>query len=145
MIRQISHLCFDTDNLPAMVAFYETLGLTKKFPFLTKDGQTFGYYLTAGNSTFLELFDRTLKSTVWGNGAPPATPLTKGTQYVHLCFEITGLQAFKAKLEQRGVKVGPISTGMSKALAAWTSDPDGNTIELLEYTSESLHIQPSNP
>ncbi len=142
MIRQLAHLCFDTDNAPALVEFYSSkLGLPLKFTLKTKDGRDFGYFIACGDSTFIEIFDRALKATVWGNGSAPP-PMVKGNQYQHFCFEVTALAAFKTKLESLGVKVGPISTGMSKNLQAWTADPDGNAIELMEYTAESHHLRP---
>jgi len=141
MIRQLAHLCFDSDQPEALVEFYTTkLGLPLKFTLKTKTGEDFGFFIDCGNSTFIEIFHRTLKTTVWGDGsAPPA--LQKGTQYQHLCFEVTALEEFKAKLESLGVKVGPISKGMSKNLAAWTADPDGNVIELMQYTTESFQLR----
>jgi hypothetical protein len=60
----------------------------------------------------------------------------------HFCFEVTNLTDFRAKLERAGLKMTPISTGMSKAIQSWTNDPDGNPIELMEYTPEALHVQP---
>lgn len=140
MIRQLAHLCFDSDNPAALVDFYTKLGLPLKFTLKTAAGVDFGFFIECGNSTFIEIFDRTLKMTVWGDGSEP-TPLQKGTQYQHLCFEVTGLAEFKAKLESMGVKVSPISKGMSKNLAAWTADPDGNVVELMECTSESFQLK----
>jgi catechol 2,3-dioxygenase-like lactoylglutathione lyase family enzyme len=140
VIRQVAHLCFDSDNPLALVEFYSSkLGLPVKFTLKTKEGQDFGYFIACGNSTFLEIFDRALKIKVWGG---ELKPLERGNQYQHYCFEVTALREFKAKLESAGVKVGPITTGMSKNLQCWINDPDGNSIELMEYTAESFHMKP---
>jgi catechol 2,3-dioxygenase-like lactoylglutathione lyase family enzyme len=141
MIRRLGHLCFVTDNLDRMVDFYtKGLGLKVKFSFTNADGQVFGHYLVCGDSTFIEIFDRVLKHKQWGG---PLEPLRGGGQYQHFCFEVTALRDLKAALEARGVKVGEVATGMDHSLQAWTGDPDGNAIELMEYTSQSWQLQGS--
>jgi lactoylglutathione lyase len=139
MIRRLAHLCLVTDNLDAMVEFYsKKLGLPVKFAFKNADGQIFGYYLDCGDSTFLEIFDRVLKGKQWGGGKDP---LKKGNQYDHLCMEVTGLKDLKAALEKKGVKLTDIKEGMDHSLQSWTSDPDGNPMELMEYSTRSPQIQ----
>jgi lactoylglutathione lyase len=141
MIRRLAHLCFVTEKLQPMVDFYtESLGLTLKFHFEHADGGVFGAYIDCGDDTFLEIFDNAGRSKQWGGGKTPA-PLTRGNQYAHFCLEVTGLADLKAKLESRGVKIGDIKRGMDHSLQAWLADPDGNQIELMEYTAQSLQIQ----
>jgi lactoylglutathione lyase len=141
MIRRLGHLCFVTDNLERMVEFYsKTLGLPVKFTFRNADGEVFGHYLECGDSTFIEIFDRVLKVKQWGGGLEA---LHQGNQYSHFALEVTGLRDFKAALEKKGVKLSDIATGMDHSLQSWTSDPDGNPVELMEYTSQSWQIQRS--
>jgi catechol 2,3-dioxygenase-like lactoylglutathione lyase family enzyme len=139
MIRRLAHLCFITDDLNRMVDFYsKTIGLPVKFSFKNADGEIFGYYLECGDSTFVEIFDRVLKHKQWGG---TLEDLHRDGQYNHFCMEVTGLPDFKAKLEARGLKLTDIKTGMDHSLQSWTSDPDGNAIEFMEYTAQSLQIQ----
>jgi catechol 2,3-dioxygenase-like lactoylglutathione lyase family enzyme len=139
MIRRLAHLCFITDDLPRMAEFYtEKLGLPVKITFRNADGETFGYYFDCGDSSFIEVFDRKLKQKQWGGSLEP---LGGRTGYDHFCCEVTALADFKATLESRGVKVSEIRSGMDGSLQAWTNDPDGNAIELMEYTARSLQIQ----
>jgi len=35
--------------------------------------------------------------------------------------------------------------GMDGSRQAWINDPDSNAIELMEYTHDSLQLQPVNP
>ena len=101
MIRKLAHICLTTDDLPRLLDFYHAkLGLPIKFPFINKDGQTFGYYLACGDTTFIEIFDRVLKAKQWGGDEP----LTYGNRIGHFCFEITGLKEFKSQLEGRGAE-----------------------------------------
>ena len=139
MIRRLGHLCFVTDHLDAMLDFYtRALGLPVQIVFQNDQGQVFGYYVAMGDSTFIEIFDRVLKVKQWGGALEELRP---GNRYAHFCLEVTALADFKAALEARGVKVSDIHTGMDHSLQAWLHDPDGNAIELMEYTSASWQLQ----
>jgi catechol 2,3-dioxygenase-like lactoylglutathione lyase family enzyme len=101
-------------------------------------GNVFGYYIDCGDSTFIEIFDHAGMIVQWG-GQP--RPIEAGNRYAHFCLEVTALRDLKAALEARGVSVGEISQGMDGSMQAWTKDPDGNAIELMEYTSASKQLQ----
>ena len=144
MICRLAHLCFVTDQLDVMKHFYhQTLGLPLKIRFQNKDGQTFGYYFDCGDSSFIEIFDRTLMHKQWGTGE--LTPRVAGNQYRHFCFETTGLADLRTKLIAQGLPVTELRRGMDRSWQAWIKDPDGNDIEMMEYTAESLQIRNTNP
>jgi lactoylglutathione lyase len=63
------------------------------------------------------------------------------TFYQHFCLEIEGIDAFRDRLMARGVAVTEIAVGMDGSKQCWIKDPDGNSIELMEYTPVSLQIQ----
>lgn len=127
-------------QLPAKLAFYRNgLGLPVKFALKHDDGTPFGYYLAAGHTTFVEIFDRAGAVKQWGGENLPLRP-HDGSHYNHFCFEVTGLEAYCAKLSAQGVAVRPISVGMDHSKQAWIKDPDGNTIELIECTPKSLQL-----
>jgi lactoylglutathione lyase len=131
MIRQLAHLNFVTNDLAKIIDFYvNRLGMTVKFTLNNKQGQPFGYYFECGNTTFLEFFDQTMSTQVWGG---KEVELTAGTRYRHFCLEITGLDDFCKELKSKGVEVSEISMGMDNSRQAWIADPDGNQIELMEY------------
>jgi lactoylglutathione lyase len=139
MIRQLAHLCFHTDRIDQMVAYYQqVLGLPVKFTLTGDDGQALGYYFDCGQSTFIEIFDQARAIRQWGGHLEPLAP---GNRYQHFCLEITGLEAFKATLENRGLSVSPITLGMDGSRQAWITDPDGNAIELMEYTPQSRQLR----
>lgn len=138
MIRQLAHLNFVTDDLPAIIDFYvNKLGMQVKFTLNNEQGVVFGYYFDCGNSTFLEFFDQALAVQQWGGEVQPLTP---GTRYKHLCLEVTGLDEYRQKLLEKGVAVTEISLGMDNSRQAWITDPDGNAIELMEYGPHSLQL-----
>jgi len=140
MIRKLAHLCLVSDQLDVMMRFYtEKLGFKIKFSFRNDQGQIFGHYLETGDTTFVEIFDRTLRNKICGKGAE-LTPFKQGpgeNQINHFCFEVTGMREHIAQLESRGVAVRNIKTAMDHSHQAWTSDPDGNLIEFMEYTAAS--------
>ncbi len=138
MIRQLAHLNFVTDDLPAIIDFYiDKLGMEVKFTLDNEQGVAFGYYFGCGNSTFLEFFDQALAARQWGGEVQPLTP---GTRYKHFCLEVTGLEAYRQTLLEKGVAVTEISLGMDNSRQAWITDPDGNAIELMEYGPQSLQL-----
>jgi catechol 2,3-dioxygenase-like lactoylglutathione lyase family enzyme len=138
MIRQLAHLNFYTNDLSKIIDFYvNKLGMNVKFTLNNKQGQPFGYYFGCGNTTFLEFFDQAMAVEMWGG---KVAELTNGTRYKHFCLEVTGLEEYCKMLQGKGVPVSEISMGMDNARQAWTADPDGNDIELMEYGPFSLQL-----
>lgn len=139
MIRRLAHLCLMTNDLNRQIAFYrDGLGLPIKFRFTNVEGELFGVYFECGDTTFIEIFDQVLAARQWGGDL---RPLHEGNRYNHLCLEVVGLKELREKLLGRGVKLGEISTGLDHSYQAWTNDPDGNRIELMEYTHRSWQLQ----
>jgi lactoylglutathione lyase len=143
MIRKLAHVCLITDHLDRLLDFYSRqIGLPVRFPFRNAEGQIFGYYLECGEMSFIEIFDQTLKIKQWG-GTP--VELKPGTQVNHVCLEVMGLKEFCATLEARGVRIHNMKTGMDHSMQAWTTDPDGNLIEFMEYTRQSWQLRGNEP
>jgi len=142
MIRQLAHLCFKTSRLDEMTAFYrDTLGATLKFRYLAKDGRAIGCYLAFGETTFVEIFDHA-DAHRRSQSAKPLEPLEEPRdpwlmRYNHFCFQVERLDHYVALLESRGVSVTGRKTGNDRSHQAWIKDPDGNLIELQEYTPQS--------
>lgn len=144
MIRRLAHLCLKTANLDRLVCFYrDQLGLTVKFRFAAKDGAIFGAYIAMGDTTFVEFFDQAGANKQWGGSATP-DPLVNGNRYDHFCLEVTDLTALRNTLISRNVEVTPIKTGLDGSRQAWLADPDGNRIELMEYTHASAQLAPGD-
>jgi catechol 2,3-dioxygenase-like lactoylglutathione lyase family enzyme len=127
-----------TNDLSKIIDFYvNKLGMKVKFTLNNKEGKPFGYYFECGGTTFLEFFDQKMAAEVWGG---EVSDLNSGTRYKHFCLEVTGLDEFCKTLASRGVKVSSISLGMDNSRQAWIADPDGNSIELMEYGPFSLQL-----
>lgn len=139
MIRQLAHVCIHTNNLDGMVAFYTgSLGLPIKFRLRNEEGETVGVYLGCGQTTFLEIFDQSGVLAMFGGEKVDlaASP----TRLQHFCFEVTGLEAMKQRLEAGQIPYLDQGMGLDNALQIWVGDPDGNAIELMEYTATSMQL-----
>jgi len=140
MIKKLAHVCLFTDQLNAMIAFYrDTLGFPIKFTMKNDDGFEFGYYFASGEQTFVEIFDQRGAVKQWG-GEVQALRSNAEAHARHFCFEVNGLEDVVAALTAKGIKVRPIAVGIDHSKQAWIKDPDGNDIELMEYTPRSLQL-----
>ncbi len=139
MIKQLAHLCLKTSQLEQMTTFYrDALGATLKFRYLNQAGQPIGCYFAFGANTFVEVFDHA-DAHRRSNSPRPLEPLEEPRdpwlmRYNHFCLQVEGLDEFVALIESRGVNVTGRKTGNDHSRQAWIKDPDGNLIELQEYT-----------
>ncbi len=129
MIKGLSHACYVVADLKRSLAFYrDKLGLPLAFELNLNEGKTQGVYLHAGQRTFIELFQG------------KAVPTPGDASYKHICLEVDDIKATVATLRERGVTVGEISLGGDHSYQAWLADPDGNRIELHQFTDKSLQV-----
>jgi catechol 2,3-dioxygenase-like lactoylglutathione lyase family enzyme len=125
-IKGVAHVCYTVRDLEVATEFYcGKLGLKRAFDFINDQGERFGVYIHAGERTFVELFK--------GELGPPA----KGQAYRHLCLEVDDLAATVDELRSRGVQTSAPRLGSDHSWQSWIQDPDGNRIELHQYTPES--------
>jgi len=142
MTVRLAHLCFHTNRFEEMTAFYrETLGLPVKFELRLPDGRVFGRYFSLGNTSFLEIFDQAGAVEMWGGTVGIVAPKPY-QNFQHFCLEIKRLDEYRAELVGRGLSVSEIKMGVDNSRQAWIKDPDGNDIELMEYTDRSLQTTP---
>lgn len=140
MITRLAHLCFQTNRFDEMTAFYrDTLGLPIKFSLRLPDDCVFGHYFVLGGSSFLELFNAAGACELWGGTPGPRSPVP-GQTYQHFCLEVEGIADVRSAILEAGCDVTDITKGMDGSLQAWIKDPDGNDIELMEYTRDSLQL-----
>ena len=125
MIKNLAHVCFVVSDLDASIAFYEKLGLKQTFDFVRDTGERHGVYLHISGRNFLELFV--------GKLDPPA----ERQRYKHVCFEVDDMDATVASLRSQGITASDPKLGSDKSIQSWLKDPDGNQIELHQYTPQS--------
>ncbi|MFP4222587.1 MAG: VOC family protein [Phycisphaeraceae bacterium] len=126
MITGIAHLCFFVRDLDAMEAFYcETLGLERAFDFTDDAGHRTGMYVHVGGRTFIELFEK------------PHEDRSATQAYQHVCLEVDDLAKTVEALQAAGVETSEPKLGDDESWQAWITDPEGNAIELHQYTPKS--------
>jgi lactoylglutathione lyase len=136
MITQLAHLNFFSDQPKTMIDFYvHKLGLKIAFTLDNDKREPFGWYVACGRMTFIEIFDQAGAVRQWGGSV---AALQNGNKYRHLCFEVEDLESYRDILLERGIMITPITVGMDNSKQAWVKDPDGNDIELMEYTPASF-------
>jgi catechol 2,3-dioxygenase-like lactoylglutathione lyase family enzyme len=129
MIKAIAHVCIGATDLQKTEKFYcQDLGLAKKFNFV-KNGKIFGFYLAAGNGSFIEVFEQSAVD----NGKEP---LMK-----HICLEVDSVARTVKDLKAKGIPIKVDTTmGADNSWQAWTEDPSGVAIEFHEYTPTSCQF-----
>ncbi len=136
MITQLAHINLFSDQPKEMIDFYvNKLGLKIAFTLDTEKGVPFGWYIKCGKMTFIEIFDQVGAVRQWGG---KVTALEHGSKFKHLCLEAEDLENFRDVLIEKGVSISSITVGMDNSKQAWIKDPDGNDIELMEYTPASF-------
>jgi catechol 2,3-dioxygenase-like lactoylglutathione lyase family enzyme len=126
MVKGLAHICFVVKDLEASIAFYrDRLGFTPAFDFTNDKGERYGVYLRVGGRSFIELF----KGEVEARAAKQS--------YSHFCLEVDDIQGTARQLRAAGLEVSEVKMGMDNSWQAWLEDPDGNRIELHEYTAKS--------
>lgn len=125
MIKQLAHINIGTHDLAAAEHFYcDILGMDKSFEFI-KDGELYGFYAGAGNTTYIEVF---IEENEIGDSPG---------RMRHLCLEVEDLDATIAGIRAKGWEISDKSFGCDKSWQAWISDPSGVQIELMQYTEDS--------
>lgn len=126
MIKGIAHICFIVRDLEATIKFYcDILGFNLAFDYVDEQGKLIGAYLHTGDRNFIELFERT------------PSPKAEKQAYQHLSLEVDNMEKTVAHLKSRGIEVTEIGRGGENSWIARFADPEGNKIELQEYTPES--------
>ena len=127
-IRKIDHLVLRTENVAAMVQFYEeVLGCRVERALPEETGLT---QMRAGDA----LIDIVAVDSELGRagGGPPGPT---GNNVDHFCLELkdTGPSELRDWLVGRGVECGEFETRYGAGgfgLSIYIRDPDGNTVEL---------------
>ncbi len=129
LIKQLAHVCIFARDLAATEAFWSgALGLPVAFRF-TRNGGPYGFYLTAGGRTNIEVFQKS------------ETSFEERNQINHVCLEVHSLDAAIAALRDKGISITDKKLGVDETWQAWTADPNGVKIELFEYTEQSAQFR----
>ncbi len=128
MITRLAHVCLNVRDLQQTIAFYHgALGLPIHFTF-EKGAKLFGAYFKVGSErNFIEAFENREVKPV-------------NTGIVHICLEVPDLDAAIRELAAKGVVCTEKKLGCDQSWQTWLADPDGNKIELHQYTAQSSQL-----
>lgn len=133
-IRQTAHTAFAVADIQKSLDYYcGGLGLEKIFELTLSDGRKI-QYLKICDRQFIELF--------YGGNNPKAIIQSRDGSYEHLCLEVTQINELYDDLVKKGIPVdGKPVLGMDGNYQLWSTDPDGNRIEFMEYGSDTMQLK----
>lgn len=162
-ITKLTHCTFCCKDYPKMVRFYEeVLGLKKIFtidfeqdiidgyqkqgyPIIAKAGDEWISYMKVASKEYIELF----------NVPYEGENETKNQEFHHVCLMVEDVVEAAADLRAKGLRLwrGPIwindeiigeydgsEVGQCGSKAFYIQDPEGNEIEIMQYTQNSLQV-----
>jgi lactoylglutathione lyase len=123
-ILGVAHMAIYVSDLQKARAFYKDfLGYEEPYTIKRSDGSDRIAFIKINEDQYLELF---------------AEPPKKDGQLNHISFFTDSAEAMHAYLASRGVKVpDKVGSGQLKNLNFNITDPDGHTVEIVQYQPES--------
>lgn len=127
MIKDLGHTAFAARDVDETLRFYETFGIEEAFRLHHDDGSLMLVYLHVSGDRFIEVFP----------GGPAPDP-DREESFMHICLLTDDIGAVVERLRENGVPIDsePV-LGLDGNLQAWTHDPDGNQIELMQLAEDS--------
>ena len=121
---KLAHVCIETDDIDKTEAFYQKIGLQRRFEFRNEDGVLVGLYMAFSDNTFLEII-KVLKARDEG-------------AVRHFAIEVEDVSQMSDLLLREGIDVTEKKLGVDKTWMITTRDPNKIFIEFHQYTAESL-------
>lgn len=130
-IVDLGHPAFACHDLDASLDFYAKLGIHESFRLMRDDGSLMLIYLHITDDRFIEVFP---------NGPSPEERARKQS-FMHICLAVDDIEAFVEEIRAKGIVIDvEPKMGLDFNVQAWIADPDGNKIELMQYSPESPQI-----
>ncbi len=125
MISGLSHISLSTNSLKKVHNFYiKKLGLKIIHKFTNKNKETYGYFISAKNNTFLEFFNSKKKINF----------KNKNDKFRHLCFEVKNIKRFSKRFN-KNIKIQRGKT--DNILQFFVKDQEGNIVEFHQRDKKS--------
>jgi catechol 2,3-dioxygenase-like lactoylglutathione lyase family enzyme len=127
MITDLGHSAFAAYDIDETIGFYQMLGIEEAFRLHKDDGSLMLVYLHVAGDRFIEVFP----------GGPLPDP-DRTQSFMHICLLTDDLHAAVENLRENGASIDREPTvGLDGNWQAWTRDPDGNEIELMQLSEGS--------
>ena len=135
MITDLGHPAFAAHDVDETLRFYAILGIEEAFRLHHDDGSLMLVYLHVSGDRFVEVFP----------GGPPPDP-DREQSFKHICLLTDDINAVVEHLREKDAPIDhePL-VGLDGNLQAWTHDPDGNQIELMQLSKQSPQWQTAHP
>ena len=145
-ITGIGHVGIQCNDFAKTFDFYtKGLGGEKAFELINDDGVPYITYIAIPGGQFVELFHMNYT----GDNKP------QKCSFVHICLEVEDFAKAVRQLQANGVKVTtggagsqlleePFekrTPGQCGSLCAFVTDPEGNDVELMQFTENSKQIK----
>ncbi len=130
MIKGIAHVAYNVLDMERSITFYcDVLGFKKAFTIDDDNGNPWIVYIKVKEGMFIELF--------YTNNEKLTEQPRVG--YSHLCLEVDDIHEIANHLKNKGLTldVEPIQ-GKDLNWQCWIKDPDGNRIEFMQISPNSL-------
>jgi catechol 2,3-dioxygenase-like lactoylglutathione lyase family enzyme len=127
MITDLGHSAFAAYDIDETIGFYQMLGIEEAFRLHKDDDSLMLVYLHVAGDRFIEVFP----------GGPLPDP-DRTQSFMHICLLTDDLHAAVEHLRENGASIDREPTvGLDGNWQAWTRDPDGNEIELMQLSEGS--------
>jgi lactoylglutathione lyase len=129
VITDLGHPAFAARDVDQTLRFYKIFGIEEAFRLHHDDGSLMLVYLHVSGDRFIEVFP--------GGPAPD-----REQSYRHICLLTDDISAAVERLRENGAPIDsePL-LGLDGNLQAWSHDPDGNQIELMQLSERSPQWQ----
>jgi lactoylglutathione lyase len=127
VITDLGHPAFAAQNVDRTLRFFKIFGIEEAFRLHHDDGSLMLVYLHVSGDRFIEIFP----------GGPAPDPDRKQS-FKHICLLTDDISAAVERLRENSAPIDsePL-LGLDGNLQAWTHDPDGNQIELMQLAEDS--------
>lgn len=141
----MGHVAFAVTDLDRSLDFYcNKLGFKKGFALLHENGDVWLQYVEFAPHEYLELFPETSVKQYDDAG------------FKHMAIMVDDIRELMVHLKAQGLALydGPVKsleandpleipiTAPCNSYTGWLADPDGNFIEFMQFTPDSLHLHP---
>ena len=133
LVLGIAHTAYSTAQIDEMLDFYcNKLGFKHAFEIRNNDGNPWIEYIKLADSSFIELFYADSEKVSGGD-----------KRYQHLCIRVSDIQKTAEHLKSHNIPIlwGGPSMGKDKNWQCWCEDPDGNKIEFMYISPDSLQAK----
>lgn len=151
------HCALFVKDYEKSIEFYtKTLGFKNKFSLYNNDGKLWLTYIEFGKRLFLELYPiQEMKNIQIEADRVTDFHPPEGLNIGHICLTVDSLKPVALDLQSKGITLwsGPSYMGrkekipyephlcMDAAEIVYIDDPDGNSIEIMQYTKDSPQVQ----